>query len=488
MSMGQKNRPKTRSRLENALGPCTVVVPYANPLDVLAAANKLSTQPTPSVSIPHEKKWVYTTLDKVKDAYKKQLEAMNMYALATWGSDTEKDIMNDVILWLQNDPEGTEESLIDEVVQRCKKFVNTDSANAVLKHLQGTGNVTLDNSGNVSYNFPFRKSKTLTQYISYFSDHTDHNPAPSESDDKSGDSSEELGTLLCTSACVLHHLYQLAFTDTCMPLSVSRLLEVMEPVCNMLYTVPPSRIFSMNMKTINHRQVKDKASKTNETSKKQQTSDKQESKSTSKPKMKMEFAIGVFPGENNIQEQITITPEGLTGIEVSVTETSPDKPCTKTMTTPDKRLRAVGQCKRFTKYLRSRLTIAARSHNAILVPTSEQEEKDMISKVSRWVNSVQGQAVTNLHQMLVNICIGKVRHLTPSTITDLLKKSGNITIDDKQSVTYQLPTNQDKKPSWQEDTITAATESCRCSGMLKKAFQTKKRKARGKKEKSKCKN
>ncbi|XP_038075970.1 uncharacterized protein LOC119743628 [Patiria miniata] len=467
-----QNKPKLSSTLQNALVPCTVVAPYMNPLDALAAANETSTQPTVSVDVPHAKRRVYTVLETVQKASKAWLGLKRSegrkYDLAPRQSDIEKEIVIGAIEWLQSLPEGTEDSLVAELVQRCEK--EADCSRLVLKKFQKAGYLRLDEHGRLTYHLPQTK------------------PGPS---------SQPRGA----QARVLCRLRDCP--PTIRPVTEAKFLEFVQPVCKAWFTVPPARFLGMNMKRIRHRNVKE--SKKSESGKNDSKSEPQKSKQSeteSASQMETEFAIGVYTGENNVREHISITPGGVTGIEVSVTGQATlakrlKKPSAKRLDNAN-RMRAVGQTKGLSDCLTQRMTVAVRGHNAVLVPANEEEKKNIISKVTSWLSSMhncsstctgqsaQQQTVPKLQQELANMCVGKVRRLAPSTITNLLQTAGYISIGGDHKVAYNLPTNRGDNtsktatPTWQQKTVELAVKNCNFSSRLRQAFP--RRKTKGAKE------
>ena len=279
----------------------------------------------------------------------------------------------------------------------------------------------------------------------------------------------------------------------------------MVSVCKTFFTVPPSRLLGMNTGLIKHQQIKptskEKVSKEKKKTLKAMEQKKSEMEVGSldkgkaelpkKRKIKLEFAIGVLPGENNIQEQIPITPEGLTGIKVCMQDSSAQHAGAKSVKITNEKVRAISQCRELTAYLKGRLTVAARNNSAILIAADEEERKYMTFKVVDWIGLYQSQCsgmatteidVAKIQKELINICVGRVRHLASTTLTAMLQKAGFITIDDKQSVMYHLPANRDKISSWQEDTIKVAIDACCYSNMLKRAFRKKKKVGRKKRK------
>ncbi|XP_022087599.1 uncharacterized protein LOC110977621 [Acanthaster planci] len=481
VAMGQ-NRPKFRTTLQNALGPCTALAPYVNPLDALVEANEASTGPAVSVIVPHAKRRVYTVLETVKKASKARLESKKSegrkYELAPQQSDVEKEIMNSAIEWLRSCPEGTEDSLVDELIQRLEKKV--DSSRLVLEKLQKANYVTVDEHGGIVYHFL-----------------------------QAGSSAQKAGLsshLSNAQTRVLSLL--LSCPPRSRPSTIAEFLAVVQPICEVWLTVSPARFFGVNLRQIKHREIKDEtknesavvtvkmrklAKQKVKLGKEAVRSEPHDSKSEgeSKVQVKTEFSIGVFPGENDAQDLIPVTPNGITGIEVSASSQAapPKRPKELSGKRADdpERMRAVGQTKGLSECFTNRLTVAVRSQNAVLVPAGNEERKNIIGKVTEWLCSIRSskstgqsapQTVPKLQRELSNMCVGKVRRLDPSTINAMLQDSGNISIDGDHKVTYHLPSDREgiKKSSWQQQTIQAAVKSCNFSSQLKKAFPRKQNK------------
>ncbi|XP_071800964.1 uncharacterized protein [Asterias amurensis] len=478
-------KPKTLHKLENALHPCTKVVPFYNPLEALEAANAMVEHPRPMVDVHNPKRQTTVTLSRklfiafVKEIQTKAKEGSTcIFDAAVQDGEVERSIIEDAQAWVHHcgKREGTKKELLKDFFEHCMKRV-THSSLEVAKKLEAKGYLKIDGD-TVSYFLP-ELDATLSSQLKRISDGQSRTKASWSSFEMNEyadeiDIKDEVCMWLAEGSDIRPHEYgviinvdvtgngpeeylmdvlvlQTLSSVDMKPSKLTDLLDLIKPQ-SLTYVVPPSRMITQTASKIKETQGKMKS---------QQVIRKN-------PKTeRTNLVIGSPPGESQRRRQVPLTPEGLLRIDSHIfsTETNSTVNSAQPKWRPDKRSVAL-QSKGFAASLNKRLACQTSSSSAVLVPALECEKQEVVSRVIKWIDSyrsggssehnviVKGQLPTTvkLQNQLINLCTIKVRRISVASIVGCLQRLGYVTIgsESPHKIEYHIPTA--KRPSGPQST------------------------------------
>ncbi len=503
-------RPKTLQKLENALRPCTKVVPFYNPFEALRTANAMVEHPPPMVDVHYTK----SQTSIISATYKLDLDFQEeiqtnaeedcVFDVAVQYGEVERSIIKDAQAWVHQceKHEGTKKELLKDFFKHCMKRVNHSSLE-VAKKLEAKGYLKIDGDM-VSYFLP-KLHTTLSSQLKSISDGQSRTKTSSfnmveviddidikdavrewlaeGSDIDPYDIDIDTINVDVTGGGPEEYLMDILVLQTLSsitkPSNLTDLLDLIKPQ-RLTYVVPPQRMIMQTVSEIKHTQGKKKSQQIIQTRTKTN---------------RTYLAIGNPLGESQRRKQVPLMPEGLLGIDSHIFST--DKNSTNSVNSSQPKGRpnqqsVILQSKGFTASLNRRLACQTSGCSAVLAPALECEKQEVVARVINWVDSYrsggssehcvksQRPPAVKLRNQLIDLCTIKVRRMSATSIVGCLQRLGYVTIDSESphKITYHIPTakgpsglQSTQKAPWQlqADDFRQTVQMC-CSVYIERAF------------------